>query len=261
MSTLLRVGAFGAVLVAIFATAYGVGRAVDEDPPTYAMKVVGESPVGFRIEKDGEPVTRFALRHEKRLHLIAVRDDFTGFRHVHPTMAADGTWTSDLDLGPGTWRLYGDYQPTGEANRVSSATVTVDGWDRKAAPPEVARSASVDGYDVTLTGDLAAGGEGTMLELAVTRAGKPVTLQPYLGAFGHLVVLRGTDMKYLHVHPEESAATEPIPFHVEVPTAGRYYLYLDFQVEGVVRTATFVLEAEKAASDHGETGGMEHGDH
>ena len=42
-----------------------------------------------------------------------------------------------------------------------------------------------------------------MLKLRVTRDGRPVTdLQPYLGAYGHLVALRGGDLAYLHVHPD-----------------------------------------------------------
>ncbi len=42
---------------------------------------------------DGNPVTDFELEHEKELHLIAVRADGQHFRHVHPEMDDDGTWT------------------------------------------------------------------------------------------------------------------------------------------------------------------------
>ncbi|MCT4574097.1 hypothetical protein N3930_44920, partial [Bacillus thuringiensis] len=60
----------------------------------------------------------------------------------------------------------------------------------------------VDGFDVTLDGDLTAGASSP-LTLAVTRDGAAVTtLEPYLGAFGHLVALREGDMEYLHVHAE-----------------------------------------------------------
>lgn len=267
MNTPFRIGGFVAILAVIFGAAYGVGMAFDDEPPVYRLALsaktagVGTQSISFRIEKDGDPVTDFDVRHEKKLHLIAVRDDFSGFQHVHPTMAADGTWSVDLAFRTGTWRLYGDYQPTGSTNQVSFADVTVPGPAEAGKKPEVTRTVTVDGYQVSLDGDLAAGGEGSMLELAVARGGKPVMLQPYLGAFGHLVVLREEDMEYLHVHPDESAATEPIPFHVEVPTAGRYYLYLDFQVDGVVRTATFAVDATKAAGEHDGMGGMDHGGH
>ena len=34
---------------------------------------------------------------------------------------------------------------------------------------------------------------------------------------------------------------------VEAPTTGRYLLYFDFQVDGQVRTAAFVVDAESGA--------------
>ena len=69
-----------------------------------------------RVHRDGsgrQAVTGYEVQHEKQLHLIAVRRDFTGFQHVHPTMAPDGTWSTALDLEPGTWRLFADFKPSG----------------------------------------------------------------------------------------------------------------------------------------------------
>ena len=105
-----------------------------------------------------------------------------------------------------------------------------------------------------LTGDLVAG-EHSMLKLRVTHDGQPVTdLQPYLGAYGHLVALRGGDLAYLHVHPDGEPGdgkTEPGPeveFGAEVPSDGTYHLYLDFKHDGVVRTAQFQLDATAGGS-------------
>jgi hypothetical protein len=84
--------------------------------------------------------------------------------------------------------------------------------------------------------------------LTVNRDGVPVTdLQPYLAAYGHLVALREGDLAYLHVHPDGSPgdgvtpAGPQIEFVAEVPTAGGYRLFLDFQHGGVVRTAEFTV--------------------
>ncbi len=69
-------------------------------------------------------------------------------------------------------------------------------------PPRTSARRRVDGYTVSLKGDLAPGADSA-LTLSVSRGGKPVTdLDPYLGAFGHLVALRTGDLAYLHVHPE-----------------------------------------------------------
>ena len=102
----------------------------------------------------------------------------------------------------------------------------------------------VDDYTVTVQGDLVAG-RTSRLTLTVAKAGVPVTdLQPYLGAYGHLVALRAGDLGYLHVHPQQTDAAGPrIVFDAEVPTAGAYRLFLDFQHAGVVRTAAFTATA------------------
>ena len=96
--------------------------------------------------------------------------------------------------------------------------------------------------------------------MTITSDGEPVTeLEPYLGAFGHLVALREGDLAYLHVHPH---GEEPQPgqtsgpeivFEATAPTPGRYLLYLDFQVVGQVHTAPLVLDTTgDAGADHGE---------
>src|SRR2546427_10476443 len=78
-------------------------------------------------------------------------------------------------------------------------------------------------------------GEESQLEFAVTRNGRPVQLQNYLGAKGHLVALRQGDLAYLHGHPD----TESLKFMATFPTAGSYRLFLQFKVDGPVHTAVF----------------------
>ena len=58
-----------------------------------------------------------------------------------------------------------------------------------------------------------------MLTATVIRDGEPVTdLQPYLGAYGHLVSLRDGDLGYLHVHPDDDTGPGPeISFGTEFP--------------------------------------------
>ena len=211
--------------------------------------------ISFVIKGPEGPVTAYDLQHEKRLHFIAVRRDFAGFQHVHPRLSDDGTWTTVLDLAPGQWRVFADFKPTGGEAHTLGSDLSVPGRVEPADPKAVTRTATVDGYTVDLTGDLVAG-EHSMLKLRVSRDGRPVTdLQPYLGAYGHLVALRGGDLAYLHVHPDGEPGdrtTQPGPqieFGVEVPSDGAYHLYLDFRHDGVVRTAQFQLDATTPASN------------
>jgi hypothetical protein len=97
----------------------------------------------------------------------------------------------------------------------------------------------------------------------------PVTdLQPYLGAYGHLVALRSGDLAYLHVHPDgtpEDGSTRPGPdvvFYAAVPSAGTYHLYLDFKHQGVVRTAAFTVGTTGTpAASEPDLSGDGHTDH
>ncbi|WP_449065374.1 hypothetical protein, partial [Planomonospora algeriensis] len=195
---------------------------------------------------DGRPVTRFTPQHEKELHFIVVRRDLTGFQHLHPVRAADGTWSVPLTLPePGEYRAFADFAPAGAEGMTLGMDLSAPGDYRPESLGAPVRTATVDGYTVTLAGDLVAG-RSSALTLSVSRGGEPVTdLEPYLGAYGHLVALRDGDLAYLHVHPGgepgdgKTAAGPGITFHAEVPSAGAYRLFLDFKHGGEVRTAEF----------------------
>lgn len=206
-------------------------------------------PLRFRIlQGAGTPVTQYLENHEKLLHLIVVRNDLTGFQHVHPTLESDGTWGIPVDFSrAGDYRVFADFAPAGGPALTLGANVHVGGEYDPQPLPAVATTSVVDGYTVTLTGSAKAR-EPSMLTLSVSRGGKPVTdLQPYLGAYGHLVALRAADLAYLHVHPMGepgdgvTAAGPKIGFHLTFPSAGDYRLFLDFQHAGVVRTAGFTV--------------------
>lgn len=209
-------------------------------------------PFRFRIlDKDGAALTHFAVEHEKRLHLVVVRRDGSGYQHVHPEMAPDGTWSIPLTLpAAGSYRVFTDFRPEGGEKTVLGADIQAPGEYRPETYEGSTRTATVDGYTVQLHAHLTPGKASTVTA-TVTRNGAPLgDLQPYLGAYGHLVALRAADLGYLHVHPlgEPGDGATPagpeIRFAVEVPTAGRYRLFLDFQHAGTVRTAEFTLDTE-----------------
>ncbi|MFV2103907.1 hypothetical protein [Micromonospora sp. LOL_024] len=210
----------------------------------------------FRITgPDGHPVTGYDVSHDERMHLIVARRDLSGFRHVHPEMAPDGTWRIASPLGfPGVWRAFADFTPTGGAPITLGVDVTVPGELTEQPLPAPARQTTVDGYTVSLAGEPQSGRRAT-LTLTVSRDGTPVTdLEPYLGAYGHLVALRRGDLAYLHVHPEGSpadgriASGPQVSFATEFPSAGAYRLYLDFRHGGVVRTAEFTVHVGEPGS-------------
>jgi hypothetical protein len=251
---------------------HGGGHAATSEEDPDAVRGLGASASGMTIELDRDELTRgerselrfrvvgsggaavrdFEVEHEKRMHLIVVRRDMRGFQHLHPTLRPDGTWSTPLTLrDPGEYRVFADFKRNGQ-NVTLASDVRVEGAAPADPLPRPAAGArSSGGYDVSIAGGASRAGEESELEFAVTRGGRPVAVDPYLGARGHLVALREGDLAYLHVHPLEGeghAAEEPghssgdaapIAFATEFPTAGRYRLFLQFQVDGKVETAAF----------------------
>ncbi len=281
MSTGQRVAGFAVVVVLAFVAAMGVGRAVgpiegepdaghghdsphdathdgtDDGESTDATGQpvldlarsrydAGRQRLAFTVRgADGSPVTAYEVQHEKLLHLVVVRRDLGGYRHVHPTLdEGTGQWSVPLDLDAGTWRVYADFTPRGGAASLAEADLVVAGEPAPAPPAPDDATAVVDGFEVRLTRD------GEELRLHVQRDGVDVTdLERYLGAYGHLVAIRAEDLSYLHVHPQEGPAGPEVAFHTAFDEPGRYRLFFEFQHGGTVHRADFELTvAEKGAS-------------
>lgn len=285
-------GAYAAALVVVFGAAVGVGNAVGpvgpvDAPagPSPAAHAGAPAPGGLAVSQDGftlrlaqstlpasdqallaftvtgpdgAPLTDYAVSHEEELHLIVVRRDFAGYQHVHPVRADDGTWSVPLDLAsPGPYQVFADFTPAGSDESLTlAADLTVPGTYEPVPVPTPADRTSVDGYDIALDGELVAGASSP-LTLSISRDGRPVTdLEPYLGAYGHLVALREGDLAYLHVHPDGTGGPGPdVSFTVEVPSAGTYRLFFDYGHGGLIRTAELTASTDTTTSITGSTAG------
>ncbi|WP_308201502.1 hypothetical protein [Sphaerisporangium perillae] len=227
-----------------------------------------DTPTDFRFTLTGpnnKPVTDYQVQHDKKLHFIVVSRDLNSFQHLHPVETGGGVWSVKLTLpAAGAYRAFADFAPAGGDGLTLGTDLLVAGDYAPEPLPPTSRTANVDGYTVTLDGDLIPG-KASKVTLTVSKDGHPVTdLQPYLGAYGHLVALRARDLAYLHVHPDgepgdgTTRSGPEIVFYTEVPSTGNYRLFLDFQHEGEVRTAGFTLSADQttptstvAPGDHG----------
>jgi hypothetical protein len=223
------------------------GLAVSDNGLTLALARTTATPgksfnLAFRIaDRRGRTVRDFDVEHTKRMHFIVVRRDMTGFQHLHPTQRADGSWSVGVTLrDAGSYRVFADFSVDGKPHTLAD-DLLVDGTVRSQALPEPAQSADVDGLRVRLTEGASKAGAESELAFDVTRGGKPVAVQSYLGAKGHLVALRQGDLAFLHVHPDENR----LKFMAQFPTAGTYRLFLQFQTEGRVHTVAFTQEVSR----------------
>lgn len=225
------------------------GLLVSQDGYTFVpeRRTLGAAEFAFTITgPDGHAVRDYDELHDRALHLIVASRDLTEFTHVHPERDADGRWHVDLPALPaGSYRAFADFQPAGGEQYTLGVDVVVPGAAGEPAPLRPHLVDTVDGYEVTLDGDVAAG-EASEVSVTVRRDGEVVTTEPYLGAAGHLVALRDGDLAYLHVHPLDDDPSGPVRFAVEVPSDGTYALFFDFLLDGEVRTARFVVGTEHA---------------
>jgi hypothetical protein len=268
MTSAQRLSAFGAGLAAVFAIAIGAGALIG--PNAAAKETMAPAPMGegvvsskdgyrfvpaarqlarnggtftFAIEgPKGTPVLDFEPEHEKELHLIVVNRDLTVFHHVHPMRAADGTWSIQLPaLAAGSYRVVADFHVAHGPRLALGTDLSVAGNYTPTALAEPTTTSSVDGYTVSMAADVHEGGE-VRFALTVRKDGKVIAdLQPYLGAFGHLVAMRSGDLAYAHVHPDDYAKGV-VHFDAELTSEGRYGLFFDFKHGDSVHTATFTFD-------------------
>jgi hypothetical protein len=224
----------------------------------------GEQALEFRVLERGDAVTDFDVEHERRMHLIVVRTDLTGFQHLHPEMDEAGTWTTPISFEEaGDYRVFADFSHDGQSLTLGADLVVEGDAAYEELPPPVTETETESGYEVEIEGETARAGEPSELTFDVLRNGEPVDVEPYLGADGHLVALREGDLAFLHVHPiggghdehgemhgghggdAPEAPGDGIRFMTEFPSEGRYRLFLQFQHGGEVHTAEFTREVSE----------------
>lgn len=284
MKSVTRLGVFALVVIGAFGLAATVGAAIDpidvgstDDHSTMSVATEETSAVSgmsmvadgfqlitnvtsieanaastftFKIERlDGSNVTAFDVLNERKLHLIVLSRNLVDYLHLHPSIGDDGSWQVALPpLNPNSYRLYADFQPSGSERITLATDLEVSGLVEFTAFPETVTSFEIDGYTVSMTGDPVIG--ESALTFDIDLAGSSVKTDPYLGAAGHLVIIRRGDLGYLHAHSIPQSGSS-IHFLADFPTQGTYRLFLDFSHGGKVRTASFTIEL----SSHDMEGG------
>lgn len=260
MAAATRLAAFGVILAGSFGTAYAVGErlpghvhsgSTDGHSQTHGPAMVtppstsdrgyqlvakaagpGGTAVAFRIQgRDGQTITAFTEAHGALLHTVLIHPDLSGFQHVHPTIAADGTFVVDPGA-PGPWRVILETQPASTDSPVVLATDIDDETPPTDTPLPTASSSTV----LEVQGDT----------ITVERSGTnfiidaPAPLEPYLGQQAHLIAIRQGDLAYTHIHPGDPM-TGMLMFSRAITEPGTYRLFLQFGYRSEVVTAAFTV--------------------
>lgn len=197
------------------------------------------------LDENGQVITNFERVHEKLMHLIFVRKDLSQFQHLHPEIdKATGEFSVDIRFAqPGDYELFADFTPEHSTQMVLPFELTVGG-DYEPVTLSVSGPDSFDFEGFTVTPHFPETIETGMpvdYSFDVKQDDKAVTLEDYLGAKGHSVVLSEEELSYLHTHPIDDSLSFQTVFNEE----GVYKTFTQFQVEGRVYTIEYVFEVKE----------------
>lgn len=196
----------------------------------------------IRRKKTGEIVRDFRMMHERLFHLFLISEDLQYFAHIHPEAQADGTFLLPVTLPHAGWyRLLADVYPAISVPQLLAESITIPG--RAPTPVPVSPDLAVkhtENMQVSLSTEPAQplAGQKTLLFFDCD----PVSgLEPYLGAWGHLLAASSDLIDMMHEHPFLADGGPRIQFNLIFPRPGLHRVWVQFQRQGVVNTAAFTV--------------------
>ncbi len=201
----------------------------------YRLKVSGpENNLALQISGPEGIIRDFDEVHERKLHLIAVRKDLKVFEHLHPDLSPDGTFHLKHEWpAGGDYTLFADFAPKGKGGQIISTPFKVKG-SRKA--PDLAEDFSLE------IGELPPIGR---TQNVTVRFSPEMKLEPYLGAYGHLMIVSADGKTLLHSHPIGDPKSGTLEFSVRIPQPGKYRAWLEIQSNGRVLASWKDVEARQ----------------
>jgi hypothetical protein len=200
--------------------------------------------LSFRIvDAGGEPLLSYAEEQTKLLHLYVVRNDLQDFRHLHPTLADDGTWTARVNLaGPGAYRVLAEFSPGTDQEGghvvLGRSDIVPGTWTPEQAP---AATTGDDGIVQVAAPETVRSGPDQQMTLTITDAqGGTPALGTFLGTYAHVTGFNVETGEFAHAHPfgepESGENGTELTFHTGFAVPGRYVFFVQVRVDGFVHT-------------------------
>jgi Cu/Ag efflux protein CusF len=242
--------------------------------------------------RTGAKVKEFGLMHDKLFHLFLVSQDLSDFQHIHPRQLSDGGFEIETTLKKtGLYKVYTDFYPLEGAPQILQTNLPTAGWNgdivggQARLSPDATLTKLAGGLEVTAAnaeklgvefGALEArtagetkaqliperapivSGQNVSLKYQLTdaRTGQPVhDLIPYLGAWGHMLILSEDQATVAHAHPEQQVDFEQeaarqrggpeLTFDALFPAPGNYRVWTQFLRGRQLYTVAFDVRVER----------------
>lgn len=192
-------------------------------------------------------VRRFAMVHERPMHLFLVGADLEFFAHEHPVQQADGVFMIDVALAkPGPYMAIAEFLPErGTPQAFQQMFTTGAAFAAPPVPVSDLAPKTVDGVRVSVDASQVKAGDTrpVAVRFADAATGAAVTdLEPFLGAQAHLLIVSADLTEAIHGHPNEQFRDPGVTFMPLIPRPGSYKAWVQFQRGGTVSTAAFIIE-------------------
>lgn len=217
--------------------------------------------------KTAAPVKEFNIVHDMPFHLFVVSQDLNYFAHLHPSEQTDGRFTIETMVPKaGAYIIYCDVFPIGGLPQVAHLNLITVGFkgdlfsSRADLEPDKTLTKTLAGvrFELTLNPAEPIAGKPASLKYRLTdeKTGEQVRdLQPYLGAWGHTLILSEDASDYIHSHPTEMIPDgldrtrihggPDVSFNAFLPRPGRYRVWSQFQRQGELITVSFTISARR----------------
>jgi hypothetical protein len=210
-----------------------------------------------------EQIKNFAIMHDMPFHLFVVSQDFEHFDHIHPDQEKDGSFSIETVLPqPGYYKIFCDFFPVGGSPQVAHLNLVTAGYKGDLAGsiaklvPDQTLVKTVEGtrFELTLDPEKPFAGKPAELKYKLfdAKSNKPVSdLKPYLGAWGHTLILSADASDYLHSHPTEMIPDDvdrnglegkpEVDFETFFPHPGPYRIWSQFMRGDKLITVSFTV--------------------
>jgi hypothetical protein len=208
-------------------------------------RIVPGTPARLKLTIQGKP--KLQLIHERLFHLFLIGPGLDFFAHEHPQLQPDGSFVLDATLPvAGAYRLLCDFYPEQGTPQMVAKTLIVPG------NPPPRRLPAVDLTPKHVGGTVVAIETEPAEALAAQRTRLLFNLQPFdrlepfLGAWGHLLMASEDRQDLIHTHPFLAYPDRGHQqFNVIFPRPGVHRVWLQVQQAGEVLTAKFDVPVKR----------------